>query len=256
MNERDIHVLAARLLMARQTMEPVEPPADMTKAQASAVKQRTLELMTAYDPALIRGYKVSMSMTWGALTGDMIIHGPATLRRDRLFDPLVETEAVFRLDKALDPTATLEELLAHSHVCAGIEVADSRWTGWRPSASEHSARGIPNRAQIEADNALSGMLVLGGPWIAAHELGDFNLNMAVWHDHRHLAEGSLLHIMDHPGNAVLWLARELANSGLILEARTLVSTGNPYRNLITVPEYGGLFEARLAGVGSAFVTFM
>ena len=100
------------------------------------------------------------------------------------------------------------------------------------------------------------MLVLGGPWIAVQELGDFNLNMAVWHDHRHLAEGSLLHIMDHPGNAVLWLARELANSGLVLEAGTLVSTGNPYRNLITVPERGGMFEARLAGVGSAFVTFV
>lgn len=126
MNEKDIHSLATRLVTARQTLEPIEPPTYMTKAEASAVKHLTLELMTAGNPALIRGYKVSMSMTWGALTDDMIIQGPATLPRDRLFDPLVETEAVFRLDKALDPTATLEELLAHSHVCAGIEVADSR----------------------------------------------------------------------------------------------------------------------------------
>ncbi|MDD2058394.1 hypothetical protein N5D52_25075 [Pseudomonas sp. GD03860] len=256
MNEQHIHALAARLVTARQTLTPIEPPKDMTKAEAVAVKHRSLQLVTAGNPALIRGYKVSMSMTWGALTDDMIIQGPASLHRDRLFDPLVETEVVFCLDDALDPTATLEELLGQSHVCAGIEIADSRWAGWQPSASEQNARGIPNRTQIEADNALSGMLVLGGPWIAAHTLGDFDLNMAAWHEGRRLAEGSLTHIMNHPGNAVLWLARELANSGLFLESGTLVSTGNPYRDLITVPKHGGLFEARLAGVGSAFVTFV
>lgn len=256
MNEQDIQSLAVRLVRARQTLEPVPPPPEMTKLQASAVKHRTLGLLTAGNPSAIRGYKVSMSMTWGALTDEMIIEGPATLHRNRLFNPLVETEAVFRLGQTLDPACTLEELLAHSHVCAGIEVADSRWAGWQPSASEHSDRGIPNRAQIEADNALSGVLVLGGPWIHAIELGDFDLNMAAWHDGQHLADGSLTHVMEHPGNAVLWLARELALHGRVLETGTLISTGNPYRDLITVPTQGGLFEARLEQVGSAFVTFV
>jgi 2-keto-4-pentenoate hydratase len=251
----DVETLAAALLAARTSLQPVPRPPAMSKEQATEVKRRGIALHCGNGQRVV-GYKVSMSYTWGALTDADVFAGPATLRRGDFFDPLIETEAVFHLERDISPNDTIDDVVKHSKVSAGFEIADSRWQGWRPSTGDHATMGVPTRAEIEADNALSGCLVLGSERVPATALPLPDVTVTALRDGRSVASGSLTVVMGHPAQVVLWLASELAAIGETLRAGQLVSTGNPYRDLLTVPAGGTAYEMEIPGVGSNRVTFI
>jgi len=67
MDTHRIRKLAADLVAARKTMMPVPRVADLTKSDAAQVKEEVIRLLSDNGRRQLRGYKVSLSRTWGAL---------------------------------------------------------------------------------------------------------------------------------------------------------------------------------------------
>ena len=202
----------------------------------------------------IAGYKVSLSTpTWGALTDDVVVSGDASLPRETLIDPLLEGELAFVVERQLSPDSTLDDIVDGCRVAPAIEIADSRWEGWHPSVPGRFV--VPSGAEIEADNAVSGWLVLGDSWVAARDLSLSDLGISMRSNGRTLAQGALRDVMGHPAAAVKWLIEQLAHDGRPLEVGQVVSSGCPYTDPVTVPREGGTWEAVIEEIGTARVTF-
>ena len=109
---------------------------------------------------------------------------------------------------------------------------------------------------IEADNALARFVVLDSRTVPADSMSWPDVVVDARRDGKVIASGTLDHVVGHPANAVLWVAHQLAKQGDSLKQGQFVSTGNPYRQLVTLP-FGeqGQFESVLHGVGTAAAQF-
>jgi 2-keto-4-pentenoate hydratase len=255
MTDDDISRLVDQLIQAHQQVAPLPLPADMSKAEATQVKQAFLRRLSCNGKRAPVAWKVSLSMTWGALfEGDVLASG-ATLERAAFFDPLIETELVFRPRTAIDARMDLAEVVARCDVAAGIEIADCRWQGWHPGDKARFTR--PSAEGLEADNAFAARLVVDDNWVDAASLDLPATRVDARRDGRLIAGGTLDHVMGHPAQAVRWLAQQLAENGQQLPPGALIATGNPYRELVTLAcGEQASFESVVAGVGTAHVRFL
>ena len=114
---------------------------------------------------------------------------------------------------------------------------------------------MPSGAEIEADNAVSGWLVLGESWVPAGDVPLPALQIAMHTGGRTVAQGALHEVMGHPAHAVKWLIEQLADDGRQLEVGQVVASGCPYTDPVTVPPEGGTWEAVIEEIGAARVTF-
>jgi 2-keto-4-pentenoate hydratase len=253
--DAEITSVAAALAEAIGTLKPVPLIPAMTKPEASRIKREMQRLLSGDASRPLIGYKMSMSYTWGSLYDGDAMPSEAQIDRSRLFDPLIETEAVFYLDEDIRAGMALGDVLARCRVGAGIEVADCRWEGWCPSTPARMAPITPE--MIEADNALARFVVLDSRTVPADSMSWPGVVVDARRDGKVVASGSLDHVVGHPANAVLWVARQLAKQGDSLKQGQFVSTGNPYRQLVTLPcGERGQFESVLHGVGTAAAQFI
>lgn len=237
---------------AQRLGEPCSRPSSLTMELAPQVRAARIASLERSGP--IGAYKVSLSTsTWGALPADRIVPSGTALRRDTLFDPLLEAELVFRVERDLPSGCPIDELLGNCSVAVAIEVADSRWQGWRPSKPD--AFRIPDAAQIEADNAVAGWLVFGGPWQPAAGLPLAEMAVVTRSRDAICAQGPLRDVMGGPGEALRWLAGQLEAAGRPLRAGQLVSSGCPCHELVTVPVGGGQWTVTVDGLGQVTVRF-
>jgi 2-keto-4-pentenoate hydratase len=252
--DRDGLELARRLTEARSTRVPVPRPTNLASTMARAVRRRCIEILTNEGSIPIAGYKVSLSTpTWGALTDKVVLTSGASLPRRALIDPLLEGELAFVVETELSPSSTLADIVDGCSVAPAIEIADSRWEGWHPSAPARFV--VPSGAEIEADNAVSGWLVLGESWAPARELPLPELQISMRTNGRTVARGVLQVAMGHPAEAVRWLIEQLAADGRSLDVGQVVSSGCPYTEPVTVTPAGGTWEAVVEEIGAASVTF-
>jgi 2-keto-4-pentenoate hydratase len=252
--DREAADLARRLVQARASRVPVPRPSRLSQATAAAAREKCIELLTDDGRIAIAGYKVSLSTgTWGALAADVVVRGVASLPRASLIDPLLECELAFVVEAELPAPSTRDDILDRCLVGPAIEIADSRWEAWRPSDPERFA--VPSAAEIEADNAVGGWLVVGDSLHPARALPLAELQISTRTAGRTVARGRLGEVMGHPADAVAWLIRQLATSGRALEVGQVVSSGCPCSELVTVPPEGGTWEAVVDGIGVARVTF-
>jgi len=244
--------LARRLTEARSSLVPIARPPELDMAMARAVRAACIDMLEAEGEVM--AYKVSLSTsTWGAVPRARVIEGDARIARSALFDPLLEAEIAFRVERPIAPDADVAAILDACSVVPAIEIADSRWAGWCPSDRERLV--IPDAAQIEADNAVSGWLVLGGPWRPAREMAFDTLDIAIEQNGRRLSWGALREVMGSPVEAVRWLIGEVRREGRPVDPGHIISSGCPCPQMVTVPVQGGRWEAVVDGVGQARVTF-
>lgn len=237
---------------AQRLREPCPRPASLTMEIAPQV--RAARIASLERSGQIGAYKVSLSTsTWGALPAERVVPDGTTLRRDALFDPLLEAELVFRVERDLPPGCPIDALLESCSVAVAVEVADSRWQGWQPSKPD--AFQIPDAAQIEADNAVAGWLVVGGPWQPAAGLPLAEMAVVTRSGGMICAQGPLRDVMGGPGEALRWLAGQLEAAGRPLRAGQLVSSGCPCHELVTVPASGGEWTVTVDGLGQVTVRF-
>ncbi len=249
-----VEKLAARLRDAYTAYEPVPPlrgelPAGDI-ATAYAVQQANTEHWTGQGRRVI-GRKIGLTSEavqrqlgvdqpdFGALFDDMLLHDGEAVPYRAVLQPKVEAEVAIVLGRDLDGAdLTLDDVAAAvDHLLPAIEVVGSRIAGWDISIVD-----------TVADNASSGMFVLGGQPVdpASIELGEAAMTLAVDGVERSTGTGAAC--LGHPYRAALWLARRMVEEGAPLRAGDVVMTGALGPMVDLTP--GSTVTASIAGLGT------
>lgn len=195
------------------------------------------------SPAVQRRLGVDQS-DFGALLSDMAVPDGGTVPHGRLLQPKVEAEVALVLATDLPhPETTLADVLrAVDFALPALEIVDSRIVGWDISLVD-----------TVADNASSGLFVLGGTPVPLTAVDLRTVRMSLTRDGEEISRGTGADCLDSPLNAAVWLASTLAAMGDPLRAGDVVLTGALGPMAAASP--GSRFEATISGLGSVRVGF-
>ncbi|MFD4788915.1 2-keto-4-pentenoate hydratase [Streptomyces sp. NPDC058459] len=195
------------------------------------------------SPAVQRQLAVDQP-DFGAPLSDMAVADGGTVGHGRLLQPEVEAEVALVLGADLphrEPTVA-DVLRAVDFALPALEIVDSRLAGWDISFTD-----------TVADNASSGLFVLGGRPVPLSALDLRGVRMALLRNGEKASEGTGADCMDGPLNAAVWLASTPARLGDPLRTGDIVLTGALGPMAVAHP--GDFFEARISGLGPVRVAF-
>lgn len=229
---------AARLDHAEKTrrqirMLSLDHP-NMTVEDAYAIQRAWITLKLARGRA-VRGHKVGLTSKamqsavgidepdFGVLLDDMFFADGGEIPVRRFIGLRVEAELAFVLSKPLaGPNCTIFDVInATEFVTPAIEILDTRIFRVDPETSV-------TRTVLDtiADNAANAGVVLGG---RPFKLGDCDLR---WVSALCLRNGEIEEtgvaagVMNHPANAISWLANRLSGYGEVLSAGEVLLSGS------------------------------
>ena len=256
----DAHDAAAtRLAGAINSLVPCDPIRDLlpgaTIDDAYLVSQRVLESTRGEvrrvgrkigltSPAVQQQMGVD-TPDFGVLLADMALGDADPIPAGRLLQPKVEAEIAFVLGRDLPdaPVVASDVLRATDFVVAAIEVVDSRISDWDISIID-----------TVADNASSGMFVLGGSPRRLTDIDDLrSIEMTLTCQGETLSAGSGAACLGHPINAVVWLANAVAQRGAPLQEGEVILSGS--LGALVAAEPGQTYEAVFSGLGSVRAQF-
>jgi len=162
----------------------------------------------------------------------------------RVLQPKIEAEVAFVLDRDIEverPTIA-DVVRAVAYAMPALEIVGSRITNWDI--------GIVDTV---ADNASSGLFVLGGPVRRLDGLDLRALQMQMTRKDEVVSKGTGAACLGNPLNAMAWLAGELARRKRPLRAGDVVLSG-ALGPMVPVSA-GDVFEANIAGLGSVSARF-
>ncbi len=182
---------------------------------------------------------------FGCLLDDMVVADGARVDTSGLLQPRAEAEIAFVLGRDIrGPGVTAAQVVqATDFIVPAIEIIDSRIEDWDIEYPD-----------TIADNASSGLFVLGNQPVALEDAGDLRLaGMTLRKNGRVASTGAGAACLDHPINAVVWLANKLSEFDTDLEAGQIILSGalGPVCDV----EAGDWLDAEIAGVGSVRVRF-
>ena len=181
---------------------------------------------------------------FGVLFADMVVAEDEPVAVGRVLQPKIESEIAFLLDRDIDvESPTIADVIrAVGYVMPALEIVGSRITNWDI--------GIVDTV---ADNASSGLFVLGGP---VHRLDGLDLRamqMKMTRRDEVVSKGSGAACLGNPLNAVAWLAGELARRERPLRAGEIILSGALGPMVAVSP--GDVFEANVSGLGTVTARF-
>ena len=175
---------------------------------------------------------------FGVLFADMEYGDGEELPIDRLQQPKAEAEVALVLARDIDcEDVTYNELIRSvEYAVPAIEVVGSRIRDWDIRISD-----------TIADNASSGLYVLGGPCRRLEGLDLVKAGMVMKRNGQPVSYGAGVACLGSPLTAALWLARKCAALSTPLKAGDVVLTGafGPMVPMST----GDTFEAEIEGLG-------
>jgi len=182
---------------------------------------------------------------FGYLTDVMSFEDGAELPvSSQLIAPRAEGEIAFVLERDLSgPGITAAQVLAATaYVKPCFEVVDSRIADWKIKIQD-----------TIADNASSGMYVLGRTPVSPRDLDFVTCGMVVWKNGEVLSTGAGAAALGSPLNCVAWLANTLGERGESLLAGEVILSGS----LVPLEPVraGDFMQMRIAGIGEASVRF-
>ena len=257
MDTKIIEQAASRLFEAAQTGIACEPVRDLIKLDleaAYAVQDINTQRYLKAGRRLV-GRKIGLTSLavqkqlgvdqpdFGALYADMEFFDGDVIPLSKVAQPKAEAEIAFILSADIpnaDVTAS-EICAAIDYAVPAIEIVGSRIRNWDIRISD-----------TIADNASSGLYVLGGPMRSLDGLDLAGASMRMYRNGNPVSYGAGDACLGNPINAVVWLARKCAALGAPLKAGEVILSGalGPMVEMIA----GDTFEARISGLGSVRVT--
>ncbi len=250
------------LQRAERTRTPIGPVSDMvpgglTLDEAKAIAEEGIRQRLERGEKMA-GYKVGFTniaarqkmglpgSTYGYILDTMVMKSGDVCRMDELIAPRIETEICFKLKSRLSAAdLTIEKVLkATEGVRPTFEICDARIKDWKCPYQD-----------FFADNGFSGRIVLGGNgWTDLKGIDLREVKDVIYRNGEKMAEGKGSNALDHPANAVIWLAQELEKRGKAIEAGELVMTGT--LTPITPVSRGDKYRAEFSSLGEVTVTFV
>lgn len=184
------------------------------------------------------------SPDFGTLLDDMLVGQDEPVPAGRLLQPRIEAEVAFVLAADLDdPDPDLAAVTAAVAVARpALEIVDSRIAGWDITL-----------ADTVADNASSGLFVLGDAEVPLSRLDTVGVRMEMARDGTVVSTGSGAACLGDPLLALQWLARTAARLGDPLRAGEVVLSGALGPMVPVSP--GETYTARLSGLGEVRAVF-
>jgi 2-keto-4-pentenoate hydratase len=181
---------------------------------------------------------------YGHLLDDMVVENGGTIPFQRVLQPRVEGEIAFVLKKDLigPRVSTLDVLLATDYVLPALEIVDSRVADWKIKLQD-----------TVADNASSGLYVLGGKPVKVDEVDLTHVGMVLYKNGEMVNTGVGAAALGNPATCVAWLANKLFEFGITLKAGEVILSGALSAAVNAEP--GDYFSARLAHLGEVSVQF-
>jgi len=226
-----VSAAATRLIDATRNAVPCSPVRDLLGETdidlAYAVQQHLTEHKLA-SGARIVGRKIGLTSPavqqqlgvnrpdFGVLFDDMDVTDLAEVPSDRLLQPKAEAEIAFVLKADLDDDdLDLDTVRAAvDYAVAALEIVDSRVAGWDIKITD-----------TVADNASSGLYVLGSHRVSLDDFEPIDATMRMYVDDELVSEGTGAACLGDPLNALLWLARTAREFGQPLTAGQVVLSG-------------------------------
>jgi 2-keto-4-pentenoate hydratase len=249
---------AQRLLDAVRTRTPCPPVRDLIGAddiRAAYAVQMELTAARLAGRARIVGHKIGLTSPavqrqlgvdrpdFGILFDDMDVSEADPIPVGGLLQPRIEAEVAFLLRDGLSEEITPERVRAAVGTMApALEIVDSRIAGWDISI-----------ADTVADNASSGLFVLGAARVGLDALEPVDVEMEMSIDGVVVSKGSGAACLGDPIAALTWLARAAQDLGDPLRKGQVVLSGalGPM-----VPVRPGMrVSATLSGLGTVAARF-
>ena len=241
---------------SRTAMRPLtETAPDITPEQAYSVQILYLEKKVARG-AVVIGKKIGLTSKairealhvnepdFGCLLDTMAVLDGGTVSLSTLIQPKVEGEIAFVLDRDLNASFITEAdvLRCTAFVVPALEIIDSRIADWKIA--------LPDTI---ADNASSGMFVLGGKMNTLDRLDLRTLGMAVYHNGALAVTGAGAACLGNPVTSVAWLANKLRSLGMTLRAGEVILSGGLAATV--TPTAGDWISMRMQQLGDVSVRF-
>ena len=245
---------AAALVANYLNKKPAATPEGLNDADAACMRAKVNKFLVQQTGAKVIGYKAGLTNpavqkrfnasapVWGVLYAPMLLQDGATIEAAFGARPVFEADLLVRVsDSRISQAKTPEQVLQYiDQVIPAIELPDlvveapSKLNGAGVAAINVAARyfvtGSPievKRTQAFADSLASmKVLVMGGG--------------------QDLDTGFGRDVLDHPLNAVAWLAQDLPKHGLALKKGDLVSVGS-FSKLMP-PKAGQKVEVQYQGL--------
>jgi 2-keto-4-pentenoate hydratase len=254
-----IAAAATRLRDAQAGRTPCAPVRDLLPADdinaAYAVQQLNTELALASGRRLV-GRKIGLTAKavqqqlgvdqpdYGALFADMERGDGDEIGAREVLQPRAEAEVALVLERDLaHDQPTLADLIrAVAFAVPAIEIVGSRIANWDIRIVD-----------TIADNASSGLYVLGGP---ARRLDGLDLRacrMTMTRNDEPVSQGDGAACLGNPLHAALWLARRQVERGSPLRAGDTIMTGALGPMIPVAP--GATIEATISDLGSVRAAF-
>jgi 2-keto-4-pentenoate hydratase len=254
-----IETFAGELFQATEQRRPVEPLTDrapgLSVQDAYAIQTRVIDRRIAAGARVI-GRKIGLTALpmqrllgvsepdFGVLLDDMFVEDGDEIPMNSLLQPRVEAELAFVMASELagPGVTTATALTAIAGVLPAIEVVDSRVADWRIKL-----------ADTVADNASSGLLVVGGTLLPADRIDLRLVGVVVSRNGEVIDTGAGAAALGNPARCVAWLANKLGSLGAGLRAGDVVLPGAVHQMVPVRP--GDVFRAEFSRLGAVTARF-
>jgi len=181
---------------------------------------------------------------YGHLLDSMEVSNNGTILLDDLFQPKIEGEIAFVLNKDLSgPNVSTEDVLeATKYISPALEIVDSRITDWKITLKD-----------TVADNASSGLFVIGDERYAVTGIDLPSIEMKLFKNGELINTGYGYDVLGHPAKCVAWLANKLSEYKVVLKAGEVILSGA--LSAAVAAEKGDRFTAGFSHIGKVEVTF-